>query len=148
MEASQTEVLTQSTLRITSGFLYLELANHVSGSLSGVALVPSHLTKLLKEQCSNAIQEKYCHNTVCRVHPSNLRCGQLKFVAQSKRNFLSPGQTIATFKRKISQHYWAQHVARLATLLRMLGVEIGTSAHARVQDCCKNALCPDKVLEV
>ena len=60
MEASYTEVLTQSTLSVPSGFLYLPLTNHVSGSLSGVALVPSHLTKLLKEQCSNVIITTRC----------------------------------------------------------------------------------------
>ena len=46
MEVSQTEIFAQSRLGITSGFLYLQLANHVSGRLSGVALVPGHLTRL------------------------------------------------------------------------------------------------------
>lgn len=57
MEISQTEIIAQSTVRITPGFLNLQLTNHVSGRLPRVALVPSHLTSLLKEQCSDAFQE-------------------------------------------------------------------------------------------
>ncbi len=50
MKVSQTEIIFQIILRILSGFLNLQLTNHVSGSLSGIALVPSHLTRALKEQ--------------------------------------------------------------------------------------------------
>ena len=57
MEVSQTEVIAQSILGITSGFLNLQLTNHVSGRLSGVALVPSHLTGLKK---SDRILFKNC----------------------------------------------------------------------------------------
>ena len=49
MKVSQTEIIAQSILGIPSGFLNLQLTNHVSSRLSGVALVPSHLTRLMKE---------------------------------------------------------------------------------------------------
>ena len=48
MKVSQTEIIAQRILGITSGFLNLQLTNHVSGRLSGVALVPSHLPRLIK----------------------------------------------------------------------------------------------------
>ena len=56
---------------------------------------------------------------------------------------VSPGQTIATFERSISQHFWAQHVARVwpprCDVCYTLGIENSTSAYARpAQRCCTN----------
>ena len=66
-------------------------------------------------------------NIVARTWPNGYNIMQ-------HRQLLSPGQTIETFQRNISQHRWAQHVARAwPPCCDTLCIENQTSAHARAQ---------------
>lgn len=49
MEISQIKLLVQFIISMLPGFLYLQLTNHVSGRLAGIALVSSDLKTTSKK---------------------------------------------------------------------------------------------------
>lgn len=53
MEVLQTELFAQLVSGIFPGFLDLQLTNHVSGSLTGIALVSSDLVTSLKKNATS-----------------------------------------------------------------------------------------------